>query len=564
MSAFQKLLSMLNQPLFNFQQLSLKTTLLFLLFLILWAPNSHAQIIQDDFEGNGSIDTWFGDDCSLNIARINPHSESINTSATVLEYHDVGGLFANVRFDLSTTLDLSNNHEFSFKIYVPSTGITGGQNNQVSLKLQNNTLNEPWTTQSEIIKPLVLDQWQIISFDFASDNYINLDPNSPHPVLRDDFNRVLIQLNGENNNDQVLAYIDDFSFDSEETVEPVYDLLIWSDEFDTDGPIDDSKWFHQTQLPLPCSWFNNEIQHYTNRTDNAVVENGTLKIKAKKETFTDQNCTKQYTSARLNSKFAFTYGKVEVRAKLPFGVGTWPAIWLLGKNINENGAYWDNQGFGTTSWPACGEIDIMEHWGTNQNYVQSAMHTPSSFGATVNHGGQFIPTVSNQFHIYTLEWTPEKMIFAVDDVVHYVYEPEVQDANTWPFDADQYILLNIAIQDVIDPNFTESSMDIDYIRIYQQSNPVSTQELDDASKLSYFPNPVTSELTVILPDATTQNAGEVTSNIYSLDGKLLSSQQGVAMGKQLQVKGWNALEQGIYILKIQAGQQRYSLKVVKK
>ena len=85
---------MLNQSLFNFQQLSLKTTLFYLLFLILWTPTSHAQIIQDDFEGNGSIDTWFGDDCNINTARANPHIEGINTSATVLEYHDVG-LFQN-------------------------------------------------------------------------------------------------------------------------------------------------------------------------------------------------------------------------------------------------------------------------------------------------------------------------------------------------------------------------------------------------------------------------------------------------------------------------------------
>ena len=95
-------------------------------------------------------------------------------------------------------------------------------------------------------------------------------------------------------------------------------------------------------------------------------------IEKLKETYNNQGQTKQYTSARLNSKFAFKYGKIVCRAKLPTGIGTWPAIWTLGKNIDENGAYWDNLGFGTKSWPACGEIDIMEHWGSNQNYVQSA------------------------------------------------------------------------------------------------------------------------------------------------------------------------------------------------
>ena len=111
--------------------------------------------------------------------------------------------------------------------------------------------------------------------------------------------------------------------------------LVWADEFDGNGAIDSDNWFHQTQLPAGGTWFNGEIQHYTNREVNANQSNGTLKIVAKKEEFTDQGVTKQYTSARLNSKVAFTYGRVEVRAKLPFGIGTWPAIWTLGKNIIE-------------------------------------------------------------------------------------------------------------------------------------------------------------------------------------------------------------------------------------
>ena len=252
--------------------------------------------------------------------------------------------------------------------------------------------------------------------------------------------------------------------------------LVWSDEFDDDGttymsgvnnPIDDSKWFHQTKLPNGWGWYNNELQHYTNRIENSYVSDGTLKIVAKKEVFSDQGQTKDYTSARLNSKFAFTYGVVEIRAKLPTGVGTWPAIWTLGKNINENGAYWQQQGHGSVSWPACGEIDIMEHWGSNQNFIQSAMHTPSSHGGTVNKGGRTISTVSSQFHVYKLEWTANKMTFSVDDYVHYIYNPPVKDASTWPFNKDQYLLLNVAIQSSIASGFTSSAMEIDYIRVYQ-------------------------------------------------------------------------------------------------
>ena len=111
--------------------------------------------------------------------------------------------------------------------------------------------------------------------------------------------------------------------------------LIWADEFNTNGNVNQEKWFQQTQLPNGYSWYNNELQHYTDEIENSYVSNGTLKIVAIKENYTDQGHTKPYTSARLNSKFAFTYGKVEVRAKLPSGQGTWPAIWTLGKNISE-------------------------------------------------------------------------------------------------------------------------------------------------------------------------------------------------------------------------------------
>ena len=207
-----------------------------------------------------------------------------------------------------------------------------------------------------------------------------------------------------------------------ESNESEFKTLVWSDEFNGDGKINPENWHHQTQLPPGGNWFGGLIQHYTNRENNSYLKSGFLNLVAKKEIFDDQGEVKQYTSARLNSKYAFTYGRVEVRAKLPTGVGTWPAIWMLSKQINEDGAYWDNQGFGTINWPVCGEIDILEHWGKNQNFVQSAVHTTSSYGGeVVNLGGQKISSASNQFHIYTLEWSPEKMVFSVDGAEHYTY-----------------------------------------------------------------------------------------------------------------------------------------------
>jgi len=232
--------------------------------------------------------------------------------------------------------------------------------------------------------------------------------------------------------------------------------LIWSDEFNYTGSPESTKWNYNIGRG-DNGWGNGEAQYYTSRLENVKVEDGYLTITAKKENYEGA----EYTSTRLltQGKFDFTYGKVEVRAKLPIGAGTWPAIWMLGSSIN------------TVGWPTCGEIDIMEHVGNNQGTVQSAMHTPSSYGGTVNHGSQYLDDVSSEFHVYAVEWTSEKMIFSVDDVVHYTYNPTTKNSDTWPYDADQFIILNVAMGGgfggAIDPNFISSTMVIDYVRVYQ-------------------------------------------------------------------------------------------------
>lgn len=252
------------------------------------------------------------------------------------------------------------------------------------------------------------------------------------------------------------------------SVDFVFDSLVWSDEFDGEGAIDTGKWFQQTQLPPWGEWFGGLLNHYTDRVENVYQTGGNLHLVARRETFEDQGHKKEFTSARLNSKFAFTYGRLEVRAKVPKGIGTWPAIWMLSKNINEAGAYWERLGYGSTSWPHCGEIDILEHWGKNQDYVQSAVHTTASYGMeVVNLGGTKIKNASSEFHVYEVEWTAEKILFKVDGIELYTYQPELKDRTTWPFDSDQYVLMNIAIEKDIDPEFKESAMVVDYIRVFQ-------------------------------------------------------------------------------------------------
>lgn len=278
--------------------------------------------------------------------------------------------------------------------------------------------------------------------------------------------------------------------------DPSFDNLVWYDEFDGNGAIDGSKWHHQTQLIAGDSWANNEKQHYTNRTTNSYVNNGTLKIVAREESYTDQGVTKQFTSARLNSKYAFQNGRVEVRAKLPSFAGTWPAIWLLGQNINEDGSYWDNLGFGTTYWPFCGEIDIMEP-NIPKTEILATWHWDNGSGYTMN--SDFIEVsnieTSQNFHLYALEWTSNTMKIYFDDIL-------VNEMNTFaPFNQDFFILLNLAmggnLGGNIDPNFSQDRMEIDYVRVYQQSTLSDTEFSFDHQRINISPNPVEEVLTIV-------------------------------------------------------------------
>jgi len=320
--------------------------------------------------------------------------------------------------------------------------------------------------------------------------------------------------------------------------------LVWSDEFDGYNAIDANKWFHQTTLPLAGSWYNGEIQHYTNRTENSSRVNGVLRITAKKETFTDQGFTKEYTSARLNSKYAFKYGRVEYRAKLPTGFGTWPAVWLLGKNIQETGAYWDNNGYGTTPWPACGEIDMLEHWGSNQNFVQSAIHTPSSYGNTINKAGLIVNTASSEFHVYAMEWTEDQMVFSIDSIEYYTYNPSIKNAETWPFNSEFYILINFAIQNNISPTFTQAALEIDYIRVYQK-NAVSGISNVKNDQPTLFPNPASSQLNISLPNSIDNT---IDININGIDGKLIRTEKVEIINQIANIRNLEFLDKGLYFL----------------
>jgi beta-glucanase (GH16 family) len=226
--------------------------------------------------------------------------------------------------------------------------------------------------------------------------------------------------------------------------------LFWSEEFNTDGPPDPAKWGYDLGAG---GWGNAELEYYTDRPANAIVQNGVLKINAVKENYNGS----AYTSARLLSKnkFAFTYGKVEVRAKLPAGVGTWPAIWMLGSDISSAG------------WPNCGEIDIMEHRGSELNKIFGTLHYPGRSGGNADGGTKVISNATTEFHTYSIDWSATAIKIYVDDQLYHT----VANSASIPFNHDFFFILNIAMGGgfggTVDPAFTNATMEIDYIRVYK-------------------------------------------------------------------------------------------------
>jgi beta-glucanase (GH16 family) len=233
---------------------------------------------------------------------------------------------------------------------------------------------------------------------------------------------------------------------------------VWGDEFNYKGLPDSTKWNYDVG---GNGWGNQELQFYTRkRPENARVENGMLIIEARKEAWEG----KDYTSARLVSKGKgdWKYGRIEIKAKIPKGRGTWPAIWMLGSNT-------------PLKWPDDGEIDIMEHVGFNQGFVHASVHTKKyhhSIG-TQKTDTVVIEDLSEKFHVYSVNWNAEKVEVAVDGKVFFSYANEHSGYEAWPFDNKLYLLLNVAVGGAwggakgVDPTVYPVRMEIDYVRVFQ-------------------------------------------------------------------------------------------------
>lgn len=254
--------------------------------------------------------------------------------------------------------------------------------------------------------------------------------------------------------------------------------LVWSDEFDAPGLPDGTKWAHEEGFIR-----NNEQQYYTRaRPENARVEHGMLVLEARKEVFKNPSYDPSrsqgrwkrsqkeaaYTSASVTTqgKASWTYGRFEVRAKLPTGCGMWPAIWMLGVNIGDVG------------WPRCGEIDIMENVGYDPELVHGNAHTQKYNHTKKTNKGDKIEIAKpyETFHVYAVEWYADRIDYYVDDTQYFTFQNEGSGSDAWPFDRDHYLILNIAVggswggQQGIDDGIFPQKMHIDYVRVYQKKS----------------------------------------------------------------------------------------------
>lgn len=244
--------------------------------------------------------------------------------------------------------------------------------------------------------------------------------------------------------------------------------LVFADEFNEGDMPDDARWVYDTHRNAE-GWYNNELQYYAaGRPENARVENGRLIIEARYENLSGGNEPadfggQEYTSARLISAGeGWTYGFYEVRAKLPCQRGTWPAIWMLPSDPD-------------VEWPDGGEIDIMEHVGYEPGVIHNSVHTRAfNFQRGTQRTTSYtIETACEDFHRYQLLWTPDRLVFAVDDAPRFLFEKRRSDRGRWPFDEPMQLLLNVAVggewggRRGVDSQALPARMEIDHVRVYQ-------------------------------------------------------------------------------------------------
>lgn len=421
-----------------------KCLLLSISAFIILTTSANSQNLPIDFE---TATTWNGFDGASYATISNPYVDSENPSNKVGRViKGVGKNWAGVYTTLSSPMDFLNNDTFSVRVR------SSKLNTKLLFKVENSS-NSNVNYQKEVTMTKH-NEWETLVFDYSQ-------------VPSQTFDRIVLIFDlgiSGNGSSSFTYYIDDINLYSVSgPPEPCegnftgnapqgssYEL-VWSDEFTEDGELCHENWTYDLGTGSQ-GWGNFEAQSYTNNPENVKKENGILKITAVKS-------GNSYTSARVKTKslFDFAYGRIEISAKLPSTAGTWPAVWLLGSNVDE------------VSWPQCGEIDIIEQFSDKQKNMSTAhwySDGNAQYGLSVTSS-----SLTTNFNTYKLDWTPTSLIAYLNDTQYWAMNTN----NTMPFSNQFFLIANLALggnkgAGDIDPNFTEDSLEIDYIRVYQNSN----------------------------------------------------------------------------------------------
>jgi beta-glucanase (GH16 family) len=389
------------------------------------------------------------------------HVQFTNTSDG--EYYSLIWNFGNGVAD--TTIDKKK----TYVVYYPEAG-----NFNVKLLLTNYYGDNESSTKSVSINNTDLIVSFTMEIDDENPNYVMLTNTSQgtYDSLKWSYRSLEVENEMQftayfpfagNYNVGLSVYVNNREFNNDQSLTIAQDdpniatNLVWSDEFEYIGLPETSKWTMETGGD---GWGNQELQYYTNSENNAMVDNGILTITAREESFGGRD----YTSARITTqnKFDFQYGKVEARIKMPYSQGMWAAFWMLGSNINSVG------------WPACGEIDIVEMVGgaNDDNTCFSTLHWDNG-GENAAYGQSYTLNsgiLADDFHIYSLQWTDQKISAYIDDILY--FEIDITPAELSEFHQNFFIILNLAVGGILpgSPDETtvfDQTMEVDYVRVYQ-------------------------------------------------------------------------------------------------
>jgi len=499
--------------------------------LLFTASQISAQVIYADYETVTPSGVTAFSNCVYSV-EANPDKSGLNTSNQVAKFITSTAEWDGIYWDFEGMVDFSSNKVFSMLVKSAFAG-------KVILKLE--ATNSASTNVEVQVNYSGSGNWELLTFDFA--------PKSPSSEI---YGRMVIFMdagafNGGN----------DWFFDNIQGPEAKYPVaephdweLVWSDEFDYTGLPNSTKWNYDTG---GGGFGNNELQYYTYAdADNVHVDGEKLTITAKKEVYSGMN----YTSARLLSKGKgdWLYGRVEVKAKVAGGRGSWPAIWMLPTDW-----YYGN-------WPASGEIDIMEYVGYDPGIVHGTVHT-NDFNHTLGTQVGTSKTVADAetaFHVYALNWFEDKIELYVDEVKYFSF-PYYSDWKKWPFNKRFHLIMNIAVggnwggvQGVDDTAFP-MKMEVDYVRVYKEA----TNGIKDLNAhqdiFKIYPNPVNDVLKV---DFLTENFSENSEiQLLSIEGRLIKQITTNTLGNELNISD---LASGIYFVKVKANNRFYSEKIIKK